>query len=608
MSGFVAIINTDGSPIDRPLLETLTNRLAYRGPDRNKIWINDHVGFGHTLLQTTDEARYEDLPDSLDGNSWITGSIRLDNRTTLLRSLDKQSKIHLTETPDSSLILHAYKQWGKDCLSYLQGDFSFTLWDNDKQQLFCARDHFGMRQLYFSQAGGDCLILSNCLSCICEHPAVSKELNDEALAGFLLFGDHIWLDKTITVYKGIRSLQSGHSLVVANRNTSIKKYWDIPSNIPRLHYHKKEDYLEHFQEIFQESITDRLRTDKIVIAMSGGMDSSAIAAVLSQIKRDVHHHLQLQAVTISYDTVHPCRERHFAQLTANKLSLPIQYINGDCHPFLSGTVNTTRPQEILQPQLFLDTYRTHSFWGRVVLNGAAADNLLKYPASPAILTQENPWELLQNILYMYRVYGRIPGIGTGLCNKWRYGWPRHKTTATPYPYPSWLNKDFEKRLHLVDCWEQAWKSPKSDSFRSRQSLLKESLMQPEWCTDDIVTYSDFTLPEMRDPYLDLRLLEFVLSLPPLPWLFHKHILRQAMSGTLPVQVIQRPKTPLGTLHTSLLKHCDKKLVDEWEILPEIEHCVERSAIPKLATNSYDSGSSYIDMRPLLLNRWLAGFQ
>lgn len=606
MSGFVAIINIDGAPIDSSLLEKMTHRMRFRGPDRERIWIDKHVGFGHTSFQTTNEAQYEDLPDSLDGKTWITGSIRLDNRANLVRALKLRSKIHLPDTPDSTLLLHAYAAWGKSCLRYLQGDFSFVLWDGEKQQLFGARDHFGVRQLYFSRVENS-LLFSNCLSCIQEHPSVSKALSDEALAGFLLFGDHIWLDKTLTVYAEIKSLQSGHSLVFAHQSTVIEKYWEIPSNISPLHYRKKEEYLEHFHEIFQKAIKDRLRSDKIVIAMSGGMDSSAVAATLSQIKKDEDPLLHLKAVTITYDTVHPCQEREFAQLTADKLSLPVDYLHGDNYPFLSDTITTTRPQEILQPQLALETYRTYRQSGRVVLTGAAADNLLRYPASPAIFFQENPWKLLGNIFHMYTLYKSIPSLGTGIRSKWRGSRQAKDTVVAPYPYPSWLNKDFEQQLDLKDCWAKVWGARKNTLFCSRQTLLQESLIHPDWCTDDITTDSHFTFPEQRDPFLDLRLLEFILALPPLPWLFHKHILRQAMSGMLPEQVIKRPKTPLGMLHCSLLKSCDKELVDEWRIRPEIEHCVERSAIPKLADNACDPAASYTHMRPLLLNKWLTGF-
>jgi asparagine synthase (glutamine-hydrolysing) len=151
MSGFVAIINTNGAPVDRNILKRLTDSLAYRGPDRQHSWVDAHVGFGHTLFQTTDEAEYEFQPSSLEGDVWITGSLRIDARNELINALGLQSEIKLECTPDSDLVLHAYRAWGNKCLHYLRGDFAFVLWDKQKQKLLCARDHFGMQQLYYAK-------------------------------------------------------------------------------------------------------------------------------------------------------------------------------------------------------------------------------------------------------------------------------------------------------------------------------------------------------------------------------------------------------------------------------------------------------------------------
>ena len=158
---------------------------------------------------------------------------------------------------------------------------------------------------------------------------------------------------------------------------------------------------------------------------------------------------------------------------------------------------------------------------------------------------------------------------------------------------------------MKEWWTEEWTSPQRPfALRSRQSLLHDSLVKPDWCVDDIVMKSDFTLPEQRDPFLDQRMIEFVLSLPALPWLFNKHILRRAMEEKLPSEVIERPKTPLGMLQHSLLKLPETEWVDEWQSLPELQQYVERSRIPRLVEGSCEPVSSYVNLRPLILNRWL----
>ena len=112
MSGFVAIVNTDGTPVERELLEYLTQTLRFRGPDQQQIWIDGNVGFGHALFKTTDEAENEVQPTSLKGDVWITGSARIDARQDLLNKLGLQADIRLERSPDPTLILHAYHAWG----------------------------------------------------------------------------------------------------------------------------------------------------------------------------------------------------------------------------------------------------------------------------------------------------------------------------------------------------------------------------------------------------------------------------------------------------------------------------------------------------------------
>jgi len=118
--------------------------------------------------------------------------------------------------------------------------------------------------------------------------------------------------------------------------------------------------------------------------------------------------------------------------------------------------------------------------------------------------------------------------------------------------------------------------------------------------------SDFVLPEQRDPYLDTRVVEFVLSLPALPWLFNKDILRRAMAAKLPAEVIERPKTPLGMLQHSLLELPGSQWVDDWQSSPALLQYVDREKIPQLVGGSCDPAASYVNVRPLLLQRWLEG--
>ncbi len=177
MSGIVGIFRRRGVPVERALLQSLTNFLAYRGPDSQEIWLDEGaVGFGHTMLRATREAAGEHQPTSLGGRLWITADARIDCRDELVEKLDASGrKVELT-APDSELILHGYDVWGDKCVLHLRGDFAFAVWDAVRARLFCARDHFGIKPFFYT-AKEDLFLFSNTLNCLRMHPEISDEIN-----------------------------------------------------------------------------------------------------------------------------------------------------------------------------------------------------------------------------------------------------------------------------------------------------------------------------------------------------------------------------------------------------------------------------------------------
>lgn len=186
MSGIVGIINLEHAPVDRRLLKRMTDFMAFRGPDAQEVWSNGCAGFGHTMLRTTEEAATEYQPFSFDGNIWITADARIDGRQDLVRRLQSHGRNASLSAPDVELILHSYLIWGEDCVTHLLGDFAFAIWDERQRQLFCARDHFGIKPFFYAHLA-DQLIFGNTLDCIKMHTAVSEALNELAIADFLLF-------------------------------------------------------------------------------------------------------------------------------------------------------------------------------------------------------------------------------------------------------------------------------------------------------------------------------------------------------------------------------------------------------------------------------------
>lgn len=595
MSGIVGIVNLDGAPVDRDLLRRLANYLTFRGPDAQHTWCDGNVGLGHTLLRTTSEAETEQQPMSLDGKVWLTADARIDARNELIEKLKRK----LTPKPspnDAELILYAYEAWGEDCLQHLIGDFAFVLWDGNARRLFCARDHLGVRQLYYSH-NTTSFVVSNTVNCLRLHPSVSNKLNETAIGDFLLFG--LNQEPNTTTFADIQKLPQAHSLIVSAGNIRLNQYWKPSATLVR--NRKPADVIDGFRDVLQQTVTDRLRTTGAGISMSGGLDSPAVASVASQTP------CNLKAYCVVYDGVFADDERKYASLVAEALEIPIEFLEGDR---INQTTNSrtmgVAPEPFDVDPIFVvsdELLKRIAGEYRVALTGWDGDTLMvetpkhSFAASIRHGAIANLFADLARYVYFTR---RPPPIGIRTqLRRWRNPhW--HKS-----PYPAWLNNDFARRVGLVERWQHVYaEQPPAHPLRPR---VFHALYAPSW--DSLLTRFDAgvtLLPlEVRHPLIDIRMVDYLLALPIIPWLLDKKILREAMEGILPDAVRLRPKSPLGGDPGLQLRSTAKfRAIDEFRAVPEILSYVDRKLIPRV-TEALDSNQVWINVRPFSLNQWLA---
>ena len=605
MSGFVTLINIDGRPVVEHLLQELNESLYFQGPDGQNIWMDGHVGMGHTLLASTDNAQL--LPASLDKEYYITGCIRIDGRQELLSKLEMPRGTSTEMPTDAELVLLSYRKWGIDCLTHLIGDFAFVLWDTRSQRLFCARDRFGMRQLYYARAGNS-LVLSNSLQTMRMYPGISDRLNDLAVADFLLWSDHLFIDKRHTLFADIHSVLPGHQLQLRAGETSSAPYWCFPASEPTLLYRDQHEHVEHFTEIFESATRDRVRNKSTVISLSGGMDSSSIAATVRMLQQRGDCDTELVAATVLYDSIHPSDERRYLDLVAAMLDLHPDIMDGGEYRFLDPYKLTTRPMHLYQPQLWLDFQARAAARSPVILTGAAADNLFSTRESILeTMRYQSPLHVLTAAIELKRRYGRFPNLGTGLGQRRKRLMKRSKTQDPFEHYPQWLNADFEKEFNLKERWLEGGRA---NSFMgSGESLqLADSMLVPDWNTDDYFMAPGCTLPEYRDPFLDTRLIEMVASSPALPWSVNKHVMRQAMKGKLPPEVVERPKTGLGNIHASLLNANTALELNEQKLDAQWACYIDWSQFNTFQAKVNRSSDPYPILGPFILNKWLTGMR
>jgi asparagine synthase (glutamine-hydrolysing) len=314
---------------------------------------------------------------------------------------------------DEELILNAYETWGEDCVNHLIGDFAFAIWDERKQKLFCARDHFGVKPFFYTHIDGS-FRFSSTLNDLRRNPHVSNTLNEIAIGDYLAFG--INQDLSTTIFKDIQRLAPGHTLIVANNEIKIRRYWTASLPSREIRFSDDESYVSRFSELFSQAVKDRLRTDRVAISMSGGLDSTSLAAVAQE-------HSSVAAFTVVYDKLIPDEERHYSDLAAKHLGIPITHLSADRYSLFDGNMKQAEPF-LLSPLTgqFNDLLRLCADYSPVALTGYDGDSFMNEPQP----------------------------TGFGIRRRLR------RIFTKPSSIPEWIDESFAKRTNIHERWKQGW--------------------------------------------------------------------------------------------------------------------------------------------------------
>ena len=604
MSGFAGIVCTDGSSPDPHLLERMAARLTFRGPDATHIWSRAGAGFCFSLLRTGPAPQSSEQPCTLDGRVWLLGDVRLDGREDLLGQLEQSGEPITAEATEEELILRAWRLWGKDGLAKLNGDLSFVLWDGIERRLWCVKDLLGARPFFYAQSA-DKFYFSNTLEVLCQAPGVSSNLDPQFIGDFLL---QEWCeDGARTVYRDIQRLPPGHTLVYSDGEPCVRRYTDFPIEEP-LWLKRPEEYVDQFQELLEKAVRDRLPRGPCGIFMSGGLDSTSIAAVACKIARKNGASGPLRAYTIDCRPMFNDQEGILASLVAENLRMGIEILSGaSCFPYEGWEDSLRRtPEPFHDPFLLLSQrqYRQVQSHSRVVLSGYGGDDILTGQAWP-YLTYLFRRRDFGNIVKTFGRYilkhGRIPPLRGGFRARLRRWMGR---TNPLMEFPPWLDSNFVRQHDLRCRWRELQESPKTDhplhpiGLAGLSSKFWSSVFESEdaaWTGVPV---------ELRAPLLDQRLLRFLLRVPPVPWCMDKELLREAMRGLLPAAVRARPKTPfLGDSIKHFIKSKKWSPLPLPEPTPELQKFVDWERLG--TTLATAAGSNlWVGLRPVSLSYWL----
>jgi asparagine synthase (glutamine-hydrolysing) len=587
----------------------MADALAWRGPDGTSVWVHEQAAIVHTLFRTTDESRQERQPVTGDGRFHLAGDVRLDSRADLITSLNRQGRQASAAIPDPELVMHAWLLWREACVDHVRGDFSFAVWDAIDRRLFAARDPFGVRPFYYAVTD-DGLIWSNTLAAIRRHPSVTDDLDDEAIIDQLVFGH--FERPASTAFAGIKRLPGGHALTWQGGRLDVRRYW-AGLSAHAVRFAREADYVDRYRELFARSIEDRLRTPHVAVAMTGGLDSSSIAAVAARLFATQGIRDGVRAHTIVYDRLIPDREREFAGAVANHIGIPVTFTAADDRavydrlddPSLLG------PEPVDDPfrAMLTDFYRSIARQDRVLLMGLDGDTFLCETASDYLLGQLRRGRLgeyLRGVTGWMRTRRSLPPHRLRTTLRRLVGRRQQQAELDP---PPWIAPAMRQRFDIAARWRAQLASigrmAKGWPVRARVAMVLNS---PIWRSmfDQHDAECLGAALEVRYPFADLELATFLFNIPAVPWCIDKRIAREAMRGWLPAQVLERSKAPLAgdTVRARLALGDPLPGTGEFHPHPRLARYVDAGLLQDARARKSAAASVYVETRPLMLNEWL----
>lgn len=297
MCGIAGIIDSRGHSGDIHAIKRMVRVIEHRGPDDEGFFINrtspelhdrrwktcgglGNALLGHRRLSIIDLSTGHQPLSNEDGTLWITFNGEIYNYKALRQALQKKGHRFASQS-DTEVIIHAYEQWGKDCVKQLRGMFAFAIWDENSKTLFAARDRLGIKPFYYTVADGKFLFASE-LKSILQLDLIPRQIRSESLSDYFAL---MYVPAPHTIFKNIYKLLPGHRLIFRSGDLTIDEYWDIDFSITEKY--PEEEWCGRIIDKLTESIKLRMISDVPLGAfLSGGVDSSAVVALMSSLQSD----------------------------------------------------------------------------------------------------------------------------------------------------------------------------------------------------------------------------------------------------------------------------------------------------------------------------------
>jgi asparagine synthase (glutamine-hydrolysing) len=565
MCGIAGIFEFGGDArIEPSVLRRMCEVIAHRGPDDDGFFVQGGIGLGMRRLSIIDLATGHQPIGNEDGSIWIVFNGEIYNHRALRESLKSRGHGFRTQS-DTETIVHLYEEYGNDCVRHLRGMFAFAIWDAKRKSLFIARDRLGIKPLYY-RLNSETFIFGSEIKALLAYPGANAEFQRSILTEFLAFG---YVSSDETFYRGVRKLMPGHWLEIGESGKlRIEQYWDLPQ-APAEEPHDERYYVETYREMLEGAVQSHLMSDvPLGVFLSGGLDSSAVAALMTKIRRE-----PIETFSVGY------REAKYSELPYARTVA--QHLNSAHHEVLVSREDFfgALPKLIWHEDEPIAWPSSVSLYFvarlarervKVVLTGEGSDETLAGYSRYAFTLKNLAFDRVYRGVVPHRVRrGVREAIAT---SGWIAASARRKLSHTFLGRngESWasfyfdnffsafgekdqtelLTDEFQSEIAAGSAYENVLGYWEKSSGKLMQRLLytdiKTYLVELLMKQDNMSMAASI---ESRVPFLDHVLVEWAMRIPASMQIrggAGKQILKKAMEGLLPRSIIERPKLGFPT--------------------------------------------------------------
>jgi len=552
--------------VDAAVLKRMRDVITYRGPDDEGIFIDGAVGLGHRRLSIVDVKAGHQPMTNEDETLHITYNGEIYNHTDFRAELEALGHIYQTHC-DTETILHLYEEHREHCVDYLRGMFAFAIWDQRRKELFVARDRLGVKPLYYVHTDDGSLYFGSEIKTLLEAGAIKPEINYPAMPDYL--ANHAPSGEE-TLFRGVKRLLPGHHLLWRDGELTVRRYWDVSFVRHQDEGRSDKDYIAEWRELFRTSVRLRLMADvPLGMFLSGGIDSSAIAAVMSGMVTE-----PIKTFSVAFKE-REANELEYARLVARQFKTNHREVVVSPEEFFTALPKLVwhEDEPLAHPSsvalYFVSLLASQHV--KVVLTGEGSDELLagyaRYRKTILNLALGVRYQNVTPMGFRNLVRKQIEGMpGAKLRQKLLRSFLAVAPDIESIYFDNFAVFPRSMQLELFTA-EMKEKVGTNDPYTGLREVLKETdatSFLDRLLYTDIKTYlhellmkqdqmSMATSVESRVPFLDHKLVEFTSGLPQrlkLRGWTTKRVLRESMKGLLPEAILSRPKmgfpVPIGT--------------------------------------------------------------